>query len=985
MPDDSSGSELSREQSILASNKWRGKLFYKAAQLGKGIDKLRKEEGRSSKTDDNDVSDFLHGTSQKPLQKPRIDTTIAPRWPMSVTANLVDESPASIGSRPSTAHSSHSQPLMAQKKRRKVKNIHVTFTNAQPDIIGEGGDEAELPAREVHSAWSQARAEGSPEAPHAGFRGDSEIRQGLFHGLKSPPPFGDNTSEDDMDFRKPLLRRVQTGADHLSPPFDLDIRRRSMELEEGNAQIHHRKEVGSGAVSKDRNGSGQSQESLVDSFPRRPPAHRPNPHDRVSSELARTEQFAQKPESPRRKEVPKPKQNASLPIRNSPQPPSSTPTPQIPDVPPQALPPDDLHLPPVPSSSSTVGSEHAYWNTLSPFTDTSSHRRPSPHPDILDDASGNLRDDESQDEFYARMQHLRGVFRLAAETSQVTAQRASEHWLRASTWWFLKGRSGLEASARLAQNRSPRLEGMDLPLQTKQSYVDLAKAWWIMEEIIPDGSLSLPNARHSGSSDSIDGLDEARIKQVGKSLRGNMRALMLSMKKNRLLPPHSLLVQGVDTTIWVHYPSLPPGLLALVADLDPRTLIKRSSPGREPFFGILIGDTERHFSYGRMFVDTEIVSDDDSGDDLQFPCILSIIRERSSSNLEITIASQDGQVNLHIQPDKKRGPTWTDIHWKVKSHSLRINLTRDLDLTVRFWESDFKTLWGIHDYTRRVDQEWKPKENEEVVFNDSVTMFQYIPPPGSQGTFPSNPIKRCKVRLFEKKLRIVGGSGHTDLHDGHRMLVVTPPGVKTLSSISKLFGPKSPILFNYLRGENNAPALLLNVRDEGVKLSIVLTFHEVLKRTELHMLLSSAFVGPNEWSSAELTLQDFQIVKNSTEFPSMLTLAPGIEWHHVKVIQERDTSDSPEATSSDPLRICMTSNLGTLTEHVNLAPGELQVSLDVTEKPILKILHPARNNMTISFAENLLGPDGPKSLIKTMDEAASTSTTHSYTFPKIQG
>ena len=977
MPDDGLGSELSREQTVLGSNKWRGKLFYKASQLSKGIEKLRKDDGRSSKTDDNGVSDFLHGAEQKPLQKPRIDTTIAPRWPAAVSANLFEESPASTNSRPSTAQSSSSLPVVTQRKRRNAKHLHVTFTKTQPEIIGEGGDEAELPAREVFSSWQDVATE---HAAQVFVRTEPESRP-PFQALKSPPPF-----DDDIDFRKPLLRRVQTGADHLSPPLDLELRRRSMEIEEGAAQLHHRKEVGSAISSVVHNEHTQRQTNpVLEPNTPRPPPHRSSPHLRSSSELSQFDPFPPKPASPRRKEVPKPQPNASCSPHDAPSSLTSTPTPQIPDIPTRAPPPDDLHLPPAPSSGSTVGSEHAYWNTLSPFSDNVAQQRPSPTRSVFDDGVTSAKEDESQDEFYSRMQHLRGVFRLAAETSQATAQKATEYWLRASTWWFLKGRSALEASARQSQNRSPRLDSMELPLQNKQSYVDLAKAWWIVEEVIPDGSLGLEKSSQSSAIDAIDGLDPSGIKQVYKSLRASMRALMLSMKKNRLLPPHSLLVQGVDTTIWITYPALPPGLLALVADLDPRSFIKRTSSGYEPFFSIFVGDTERRFSYGRMFVDTEIVSEDETSDDVQFPCILSIIRERTSSDLEITIASQDGQVNLHIQADKRRGPTWSDIHWKIKSHSMRINLTRDLNLTVRFWESDFKTLWGIHDYTRRVDQESRPKDREELVFNDTVTMFQYIPPTGSSGTFPSNPIKHCKVRLFEKRIHISDGSGHRQLHDGYRILVVTPPGVKSLSSLNKSFGLKQPILFNYLRGENNAPALLFHMRDEGVKSSMVLTFHEVLKRTELHMLLNGSFVSTKQWSSEEITLQSFSIALLGAESSSKLTLAPGVSWHHVRVIQEQDTTEDPDEASSDQLRIAMTSNLGTVTEHINIAPGELQIGLDTKERSVLKILHPARGTMTVSFAENLMGPEGPRNLTKTMEEAASTSTSHSYNFPRIQG
>src|SRR5450755_3455924 len=99
--------------------------------------KLFGREKKQNNNNNDDVSAFLHGPSDKlymtgapaPPKFPKLDTSNARRWPTAAEVNR------SRGT---------SRRRSASPKRSK-KSLIVRFTDKQPEIIGEGGDEAESP------------------------------------------------------------------------------------------------------------------------------------------------------------------------------------------------------------------------------------------------------------------------------------------------------------------------------------------------------------------------------------------------------------------------------------------------------------------------------------------------------------------------------------------------------------------------------------------------------------------------------------------------------------------------------------------------------------------------------------------------------------------------------------------------------------------------------------------------------------------------
>ncbi|KAL9122735.1 MAG: hypothetical protein Q9187_000716 [Circinaria calcarea] len=155
MPEDRSDSEQSRDLlTVMRKGKWREKLFHRADHSSKLADKTAKQKLQLN----TDIADFLKSpiTAVRP---PHLDTEAITRKPIppkpippAVSRN---GAPGVAQSRPSTSHSSTSLPDSSRRKRR-ARGLHVSFTNAAPVIIGEGGDEAVVPPCEVAKAWRSA-------------------------------------------------------------------------------------------------------------------------------------------------------------------------------------------------------------------------------------------------------------------------------------------------------------------------------------------------------------------------------------------------------------------------------------------------------------------------------------------------------------------------------------------------------------------------------------------------------------------------------------------------------------------------------------------------------------------------------------------------------------------------------------------------------------------------------------------------------------
>lgn len=898
MPEDESDAEVSRDQPKASRRKeWRDKISRKVSKAVRSAEKPSPEVH-------NDVADFLQGSGnpagQVPLALPK---ELAPVKPTPALNPPPSDGLLALSqiSRPSTAQSSQSQSvqvLTARQRERRALKLHVQFTTAEPEIIGEGGDEAELPSREVTTGWYAANQVAQPgllidlSNPDDKAKGNAEyadsrnVSQELFlpESLQTRPVDRKSTRLD----RKPVSltgiggpQVADENADRVPRWSKLPGTPAKDVFNLKGTEPHHPSEIpahesGLAEVTHSHNSSIDSpgltnkiQEDLIKPF--------------ASATIA-----AQTKDYVANQSI-DPIPSNMLQLKGNGQ--SRRPVPP----------------PPLPLVAPSISAGN---------TDRERMRPPS---------SIEL----AVDHFYANVQHLNNVFRLAAETYQSPTEVGFADWIRACIWWFLKGSDRLEMTSLTESHGSNSVtsspDGSAFAL--KQAYIDLAKAWWIMNEVLPRYIQQEDQNTQASGGDEYLGLLE-----VYSGIQASMRGLSAMMEKRQLLPPSSLLIQGADTRIWIRHPTLSTNLGSLLTNLTPRKLLKQS-PSEFRFFGIPLMDTNMHFTFGKMFVDAEIVlnndHDTDTAEALQLPCILSIIRKRTSPEAEFTLVSQDNSINLHIQSNRKFGPTWSEIEWRKKSHTLRIRIARDLELVLRFWEKDFRVLFGIYEYACKLQYYWEPYPDEKLKFDKVVRTFHYVGQPQNSMMFPTDPIRQCKIRVFQKIFITGEHSGKHRLFAGHRVVVFTPPGIKTSSHISQDFRQKDPLMFKYLRGEAEAPALMLDVRDKE-SYAMVITFDSVSARAELHSILAGTFVYQDEVVSERVPLSKFVISGGPMDqLQSAESLLPikGIQWQDLQVINKASDPVKDGIGFSQHLRVCLSCNYGTLTDRLNL--GMLDCSFHV--------------------------------------------------------
>ncbi|KIW30889.1 uncharacterized protein PV07_02581 [Cladophialophora immunda] len=157
------------------------------------------------------------GTSRSPkkVPVPRIDVSNSQRWPR---AQPIGTSEQDINDflRPEYQGRSQSVSSFSNKPKRKGRGrgLSVTFIEAPPVIIGEGGDDAPTPPVEISKARQRARS-ASPMPSRAQSESRDHSRSpmnGAYDQRNTAPPPPPRQGHAPPDALRPrMLQRVQTG------------------------------------------------------------------------------------------------------------------------------------------------------------------------------------------------------------------------------------------------------------------------------------------------------------------------------------------------------------------------------------------------------------------------------------------------------------------------------------------------------------------------------------------------------------------------------------------------------------------------------------------------------------------------------------------------------------------------------------------------------------------------------------------------------
>ena len=285
----------------------------------------------------------------------------------------------------------------------------------------------------------------------------------------------------------------------------------------------------------------------------------------------------------------------------------------------------------------------------------------------------------------------------------------------------------------------------------KQAYVDLAKSWWIIKEVTP----SHPELRRYGNAsvrsmvpilENLRKHDLAKLAQYHVDVFANIRALAISMKRNERLPPELFEIQRLDTRVLLDNQPLPTEVLDAIA--------AQSSSSQFDHTEVIVplGDSETSFAFGRMFGTGSLVSRRELWDTITLPSMISLSRTKKNLDLTVTISSQDGSLYINIQADSDRPDAlnWSHVNWSSSGNFLSITIARDIDLSIVFSEYDYRALWSICDYTRKVQKDFRGRRGEEVKFEVNLYEFQCLKSKQHANSCPSAPVRNCKRRLFPR-------------------------------------------------------------------------------------------------------------------------------------------------------------------------------------------------------------------------------------------
>ncbi|RMZ68458.1 putative trans-sulfuration enzyme [Pyrenophora seminiperda CCB06] len=590
-------------------------------------------------------------------------------------------------------------------------------------------------------------------------------------------------------------------------------------------------------------------------------------------------------------------------------------------------------------------------------------------------------------DFAERVTHMRGIFQLTAQLGGNIHSHSPMQWLRVATWWFLKGRTGMENMIRnQPRNGEPPQERLAQP------HVDLAKVWWIITEVLPNhpglqsyGDVT-PNAqvdlaRQAGDAAGAEAYD------IQNALSHYMKLLVGSMKKHQSMPPTQALIQGQDQSIWEEYPTFPG---------DAASVLGQPQNGQPPFIlsqCIPLADTKNDFCYFRMFVKASMSTDDPSTDRVPMNAVMSVLRSKQEYQVKLSICSQNSLINVQVGSGLAVG--WKDVNWKQQAHQITVQLRHGFLLTLALHEVDFRSLWSIINHTNRVESDIRERKDERFASKIYLREASYRDP-ASPGAFAPDRVKDCKLLVFQRIERSSEGTGKRKLHRGYRMVLVTPQHVKQVSVINHEFGTKhEPMNFEYVTEPDQAPALKLRFREEGPDKKLRtctahLVFHDSRERNDIFGTFTSMNVVEGETTFAQVALKAYHIesADQAEGFSQQGSrVLEKLQWVEAKVVNQDPEAaglESAPTVMSESLRIMCRHTAGIISDRMNLGPGELLVRLPVDGTPELTLLREAQQDFSVAVDASRTEPNVPDALAELIKTLTSSTTIRRLTFNSYQ-
>ncbi|KEY67614.1 hypothetical protein S7711_07811 [Stachybotrys chartarum IBT 7711] len=968
----------------------RGRLMGK---LFGGIKDRKPDPDASNNLDDflRSSPDNLQVTHAPPPLPPsvqpklaKLDTTSISRYPQALAVNQQAQL-----NRPMVP-GTHSYISPQRSPRPHKKNLVVRFVDTYPDIIGEGGDESEMPTMEI----SKNRPPKPSASPRPPVHRSPLPSPGLYSGAPSTatPASGASPFDDDAFQPKPL-RRTQTGYSSiyepeeesklpirtrsppplpiLNPPSQESVSSRAPDAGDGRPKTLVPGKAASARYLETTGRHDENRRSFIEvhqaemrqaegqafaKAARTAGASAASQQDQEYSRQSPLDGALDSPESSRQRPLSVGTfQDLKLSLDHSP-------IGSIRSVSSSVYSPPESSQP----SFQRQGSVTSQVGLATPSVRSASFR--------LADAVSAASDD-ALNTFVTRTKHLFELFRLHAEAVKPISTSQPKDCGRAGLWWFLRGRMGLEVAVRGRPN-SPQSQ-MQNEIDRQQAYTNLAKGYWLCVEVVTEITQSGARAL------------DTETNEVSQALTTALRKLAVSMKRNGFLPPEeAFLPQTIDKSIWVEYPPMSQDMVALLTGnwgSGMSAMQQQPLKALHLLDALPLGDTAENFSYGRVMADVYLMEQGREAQRFYFPCVLSMVRPQKQAGLFFVLASQNGSMQLVIQENKNVGPVWDDVRWRNDTCTIDVRLPRGFVLAVQVTQQDYRTLWNMYDFGIKTQATLYPRSGESVVFRNTLKSFQCIDGDPQSRMFPKEAVPGCDVALFEKTLKENGPSGPRNWHRGFRIAVVTGPRTRTLSGVNQTYPPLMPVQFGFIRGDGEKPAFSLRFESGRQKGHMVLVFNDDAERVRFHSLLTGTALDSDEKLFADVPLKSY-VISQSLREPLGIPPFNRMPWKAARVVNEEmgDDGGQPPVVLADRLKIIVEYQNGTITDRVNVAPGELRLRLEVTNARLLRILRQPQQDVTISVSEAHVPKELPRNLSDALELLRNNQTIRNLEFNNLK-
>ncbi|KAK4231799.1 hypothetical protein QBC38DRAFT_204573 [Podospora fimiseda] len=988
-----------------------GKASKRGRLIGKIFGRDRDRERKGHSDDASSVNDFLHGPSDTlqvthaaPPMLTKLDTKSVSRYP---NANQVHR-PSDPSQQDLTGRTHSNSP----RTRANRKGLSVRFAVTEPEIMGEGGDECEDPTMEITKRRK-------PRIPQVG-----PVTSGS--PVKSTDAFNTRTALQEAQasrgsFEAPTLRRTQTGfsptPDDSEPPpappprgtptntrllgaptAEHEEKRRSfIEIQQAQMRVAEGQAFAKAvrAASSERS---RSEQSPSRNAPPTPPEHEPHSALTASPESIHVPQL-QLPQPPK-----SPPSSGPPPIPGSRRPQGAHPSPipsPMPSTPPEtqrASPSKNILSPTLQQPNSPERFRKSPRLDQSPVILDSAASSTFQHPFSMSRQGSKITErehglvssplagggssfgdvvtaaaDDAMNTFVQRTRHLFELFRLHAESVTPLLKCTPPDLARAALWWFLTGRSALENAVR-ERPTTPESQRKN-EINKQQAYTDLAKGYWLLEEVMPD----LVNSGRSPT--------DREVEDVRAMLTSSLRKLAVSMKRNGFLPPEeAYLPQILDRTIWVEYPKLPQDLRLMLWGSSSLSITnsERATSGMSILETMPLGDSPSAFCFGRFKVDVFLMEQGAGSQQIHLPCFLSIVRPQNQADILFVTSSQNGDVQLRISQNKITGPTWEDVRWRAEKFILEVRLPRGFGLIIQCSQQAYSTLRSMYEFSNKLHSTLYPRQDENCLFKSTLRSFQYFDGDQQARAFPKEPVANCEIAVFERLLREGAATGPRTYHRGYRIAVVTGPRTKTLSGINQTYSPQTPIQFAFMRNDGKEGTLALKFDNGRLKGNMSMTFTDEKDALRLHSLISGTMVGRDEEVSCSVPVAGlwFSERYGNTQDKGLVLLS-SMGWNKARVINSDGDGDRPSCVLSDKLRIVYECKEGTLTDRINVAPGEFKLRLDVQNPNCMMLFRQPQVDATLVVGGANM-PRDPAGLTHALNVLQQASTIRTFSFSKLE-